>query len=326
MPAHDSIDDFLSTLKSVDCKGGSLACHKSQHFYTTEVLFRQTGNTTNKTQPNDFNSPSFQSYLASMQNIKSQDLDSQTRNTTNKTQQNDINRLPHIWPYMACLNIQDFDSTGIRSSRNHSLSLDYPTMQFFPAADGPTVSNPCLLDDKLVGKIPLDGSDVQDQLITRNPASKNLQLPKLQQALPVECNPSCSKAALQKVAEPSTTTLNKRRRDYKPRRVVPETKDYVKACKDKDVISGKGTGFYNHPGNRFCNDLVKTRLFDYLQASDTGKSDIVNEIIKTIQERDGQFLEKELETGSLYVSPKENAKTKVSQAFRDQAAKRAKYA
>jgi hypothetical protein len=101
---------------------------------------------------------------------------------------------------------------------------------------------------------------------------------------------------------------------------------YVKAYKKEDVIPGKGTGSYNHPGNSFCNDLVKARLIDYRRASATGKSDIVKGIITTIHERGGQFLEKEPGTECWYVSPEENAKTKVSQAFRDQAVKRPKHA
>jgi hypothetical protein len=196
----------------------------------------------------------------------------------------------------------------MRSSRDHIQSLDYRNNAIVKSsgwADG--VQSWSIADDSLVVNIPLDGSEAS------NPA------------LPVEYT-------LQKVAQPSSTTASKRRRLFKPRRVVPETKVYVEAYKDEDVISGRGTRANNHTGNRFYRGLVEEGKKDYRQSSKKDKRDIVDKIIKTIHGRNGQFLEMELETKRWYLSHEKMAYTKVAQALRDQndeesrAAKRAKSA
>lgn len=243
--------------------------------------------------------------------------------------------------FLASLKSQDFDSSQIPSSRDLLQSLDFPNNAIFNSRSWAYgVHSLPSADDLLAGKMPLNGSsNVQDQPwgflfmngFSKNPVPKTLQLPRLQPALPTECIPSGNEAALQEVAQPPTTTPNKRRRVYKARRVVPETKVYVDNYKDKDVLSGRGARTNKHSGNRFYLELVEDRKPGYRQASDKDKRDIVDELIKTIHGRNGQFLEMEQATKRWYVSHEKMAYTKVSQALRDQndeesrAAKRARY-
>jgi hypothetical protein len=338
-PVLDSIDYSLSSLKSVDRNNDFLSCRKSQDFDSTEALFHQTRNTTNTTHPNDLTS--FQRYLWSMACRKSQDFDShetlghQTRNTTKKTHPNDFKSFPYFLSSIACRKSQDFDSTEIPSSRDHIQSLHYPNGAIgHISRSADSVHSLSIADDSLVVKIPLDGSEasnVQDELVTNNPAPKTLQLPSFLPARPVQVICSFSEAALQKVAQPSTTTANKGRRVYKPRRVVPDVKVYVEAYKDEDVISGRSTRTNTHSGNCSYRDLVKEESKDYRQSSDKDKRGIVAKIIKTIHGRNGLFLKMERETKRWYLSHEKVAYTKVAQALRDhnheepRAVKRAKH-
>jgi hypothetical protein len=314
----------------------SIACHKSQDFDSDETLFHQTRNSTNTSQPND---PTTASAFNSMDR------------------------------FLACLTSRDFDSTQIPSLHGDYLqSLDFPNNAIFNSRSWAYGVHSLSISDDLTlgGKMPLNGSaeasNVQDQpwasflmeamnrtplektlqlpkleAMNRTPLEKTLQLPKLQlpTVLPkIECIPSCNEAALQEVlAQPSTNTVtNKRRRVYKGRKVVPETKVYVESYNDEDVISGRGARTNKHSGNRYYLELVEKRKPAYRQASDKDKRDIVTELIKRIHARNGRFLEMEpAPTESWYVSHEKRTYIKVSQALRDRndeesrAAKRAKY-
>jgi hypothetical protein len=129
-------------------------------------------------------------------------------------------------------------------------------------------------------------------------------------------------------------------RVYKPRKVVPQHKDYVNEYTEFDVLCQRGARSNNHAGNQYYLRLVDDQRPLYRQPqqaiTSTGartKTSIVLDVIRAIHDRGGRFLEEDKKTKCWFVAPSKNISNKVAQALRglhndnvSRAAKRAKYA
>ena len=140
--------------------------------------------------------------------------------------------------------------------------------------------------------------------------------------------PSKTKA----VANTKANNIQKRKRVYKSRRVVPEHKEYVDEYQELDVLCGRGARSNKHPGNQRYLELVEVHKAFYRQAgSEKEKRAIALNVLTTIREQGVRILEQEASTQRWYLAHEKTAYVKVSQALRDtndeasRAAKRAKY-
>ena len=97
------------------------------------------------------------------------------------------------------------------------------------------------------------------------------------------------------------------------------TKQYIcNACiTDLDVISGRGSGIQNHIGNINYRAIVSSRRREYTSVKKFQKIRISKEIVATIRDGGGRFLELDKCTQLYYDIGDVHAVAKTSQALRD---------
>jgi hypothetical protein len=118
----------------------------------------------------------------------------------------------------------------------------------------------------------------------------------------------------------------------KPRKIIPEKKEYVDSYSDADVLFGRGGRSNHHPGNKLYRDIVTEKQPFYRNCDKNEKTKVAQSIVDavTIQNK-GRFLELDKESGRWYLVPNIVARRKVGQALREnnteqaRAAKREKY-
>lgn len=119
----------------------------------------------------------------------------------------------------------------------------------------------------------------------------------------------------------------------KPRKIIPEVKDYVPDLyRDTDVLFGRGGRSNHHPGNHFLRDKVTEMQPHYRMCDKNEKTKVAQTIVDSInKEHNGRFLELDKEADRWYIVPNIVARRKVGQALREnnteeaRAAKRQKY-
>jgi len=116
----------------------------------------------------------------------------------------------------------------------------------------------------------------------------------------------------------------------KPRKVIPEVKEYVETVTDIDVLFGRGGRSNHHPGNKIYRELVMQRQAHYRGCVKAEKTGIAQSIVDSIHKSGGRFLEKD-NSSRWYIVPNIVSRRKVGQALREnntreaRAAKREKY-
>lgn len=84
---------------------------------------------------------------------------------------------------------------------------------------------------------------------------------------------------------------------------------------DKDVLSGRGGGTNNHPGNKEFRSLVDQYRSEYVLSKKWAKREIARNIVESIRSKGGRFLKKE---GSMWHDiGDQKAREKTSQALRE---------
>lgn len=84
---------------------------------------------------------------------------------------------------------------------------------------------------------------------------------------------------------------------------------------DKDVLSGRGGGTNNHPGNKEFRSLVDQYRSEYVLSKKWAKREIARNIVESIRSKGGRFLKKE---GSMWRDiGDQKAREKTSQALRE---------
>jgi hypothetical protein len=138
-------------------------------------------------------------------------------------------------------------------------------------------------------------------------------------------------ASSKKPAAKETKPLSKQSK-RKPRKIIPEIKDYVDEYVDHDVLFGRGGRSNHHPGNKIYRDFVIDKQPYYRSCDKNEKTKVAQSIVDSInKEYNGRFLELEKGTERWYVVPNIVARRKVGQALREnntelaRAAKREKY-
>eukprot|EP00934_Nitzschia_sp_Nitz4_P005893 Nitzschia sp. Nitz4//scaffold4_size323378//82672//83976//NITZ4_000639-RA/size323378-snap-gene-0.446-mRNA-1//-1//CDS//3329553336//5883//frame0 len=118
----------------------------------------------------------------------------------------------------------------------------------------------------------------------------------------------------------------------KPRKVIPDRKEYIDEYTENDVLFGRGGRSNHHLGNKVYRDLVTEKQAYYKSCDKNQKTAVAQSIVDEVQqERKGRFLELCKETGKYFVVPNIMARRKVGQALREnnteeaRAAKREKY-
>lgn len=84
---------------------------------------------------------------------------------------------------------------------------------------------------------------------------------------------------------------------------------------DKDVLSGRGGGTNNHPGNKEFRSLVDQYRSEYVLSKKWAKRQIAKNIVESIRSKGGRFLKKE--GGVWYDIGDQKAREKTSQALRE---------
>lgn len=129
----------------------------------------------------------------------------------------------------------------------------------------------------------------------------------------------------------ASKSTKRRKSVRKPRKVIPEVKDYVEYT-EKDILFGRGGKSNRHAGNKFYRDIVIQRQAHYRTCDKNTKTKVAQEIVDRIQnEIGGRFLELDKVCGRWYIVHPRVARGKVGQALREnnteeaRAVKRAKY-
>ncbi|KAG7347021.1 hypothetical protein IV203_006090 [Nitzschia inconspicua] len=130
---------------------------------------------------------------------------------------------------------------------------------------------------------------------------------------------------------PSPTPSAKRSGRRKPRKIIPEVKNYCDFT-EKDVLFGRGGRSNHHPGNKMYREIVTEQQDHYRSCDKNEKTKVAQGIVDHMQKEVGaRFLELDKETNRWYLVPNVVARRKVGQALREnnteeaRAAKRAKY-
>jgi len=132
-------------------------------------------------------------------------------------------------------------------------------------------------------------------------------------------------------AAASGAAFKKKTTKRKPRKIIPEVKEYVDFTQ-KDILFGRGGRSNHHPGNKAYRTIVTDQQSHYRNCDKNEKTKvaqgIVDYVLTTIG---GRFLELDKETQRWFLVPNVVARRKVGQALREnnteeaRAAKRAKY-
>ena len=83
---------------------------------------------------------------------------------------------------------------------------------------------------------------------------------------------------------------------------------------ETDVLFGRGKGSYEWKGNKFCKELITSRIPEYVAATkNKDKIRITSEIVSVIKMEGGRFLGVDSSNGDLYEVSDNEARLKVSQ-------------
>jgi hypothetical protein len=120
----------------------------------------------------------------------------------------------------------------------------------------------------------------------------------------------------------STTAASQKNKPKKPRRFIPEDKNYVEddTPTEMDVLSGRGGGSNYHAGNqRYWLKVLELRPAYAAcgEGNNEEKRQIAQRVVDHIKKNKGRFLERETGTRKLFVLPKDVVLEKVRQALRD---------
>lgn len=126
-------------------------------------------------------------------------------------------------------------------------------------------------------------------------------------------------------------SLMKKPTKRKPRKIIPEVKEYVEFTQ-KDVLFGRGGRSNHHPGNKIYREIVTNQQAHYRGCDKNEKTRVAQGIVDRIHNVvGGRFLELDREAKRWFLVPNVVARRKVGQALREnnteeaRAAKRAKY-
>jgi hypothetical protein len=121
--------------------------------------------------------------------------------------------------------------------------------------------------------------------------------------------------------------------EKRSRKIEPAVRLYVDEITDCDVLFGRGGKANHHPGNQFYLDKIKELKPLYAKCErKSEKTKVAQSVVDFINhEQKGNFLEMDEETGRWFIAANKAARTKASQALRDdntaesRAKKRQKY-
>jgi len=125
--------------------------------------------------------------------------------------------------------------------------------------------------------------------------------------------------------DPAQTDVAKKPRKSrirKPRRLIPNEKEYIPADEQptqSDVVGGRGGRSNHHPGNRpYWIRILESRIEYTRSRSDHEKARIANGILRYVQEDlIGRFLNNDSKTKRWYILPNSVVLDKIKQALRD---------
>lgn len=127
------------------------------------------------------------------------------------------------------------------------------------------------------------------------------------------------------------TAFKKKPTKRKPRKIIPEIKEYVEFTQN-DVLFGRGGRSNHHPGNKIYRNIVTEQQNHYRSCDKNEKTKVAQGIVDHIQNTvGGRFLELDRGIKRWFLVPNVVARRKVGQALREnnteeaRAAKRAKY-
>lgn len=124
-----------------------------------------------------------------------------------------------------------------------------------------------------------------------------------------------------KAHKKKTTSKNGKDRPTRTRRVIPEDKRdlYIEGEPSMhDVVSGRGGRANHHGGNKPYWQLILTTRLTYKSSSnETEKTKMAIAVMKSVQDRNGRFLQRETSTGRWFKLPERVVMEKIKQALRD---------
>jgi hypothetical protein len=99
--------------------------------------------------------------------------------------------------------------------------------------------------------------------------------------------------------------------------------DYPIKPLTNDILVGRGKKISRHEGNAQLRDKAMDTIWEYIRANKREKSRIINELLQWVNNHDppGRFLEQNPQDGKWHETSLETARLKVSQLYRDTAAK-----
>eukprot|EP00531_Pseudo-nitzschia_arenysensis_P012842 CAMPEP_0116139008 /NCGR_PEP_ID=MMETSP0329-20121206/13076_1 /TAXON_ID=697910 /ORGANISM="Pseudo-nitzschia arenysensis, Strain B593" /LENGTH=385 /DNA_ID=CAMNT_0003634009 /DNA_START=97 /DNA_END=1254 /DNA_ORIENTATION=+ len=138
-------------------------------------------------------------------------------------------------------------------------------------------------------------------------------------------------AAIAMGATLAAGAFKKKPNKRKPRKIIPENKEYVEFTQ-KDVLFGRGGRSNHHPGNKIYREIVTNQQSHYRGCDKNEKTRVAQSIVDRMQNVvGGRFLELDRDAKRWFLVPNVVARRKVGQALREnnteeaRAAKRAKY-
>lgn len=96
-----------------------------------------------------------------------------------------------------------------------------------------------------------------------------------------------------------------------------DSKQYAWLPTKQDVLCGRGLTAFRHEANQALRTIIVRHLEDYLAATRSGKTVLIESIIESITEKGGRFLLHDKKVGMWYDGGMQAAKNRVGAAFRD---------
>lgn len=135
-------------------------------------------------------------------------------------------------------------------------------------------------------------------------------------------DPKTNTDATAKTSTAKTITEKKPKRIRKPRRIIPDKKEFIPLNEQptqSDIVGGRGGRSNHHPGNRpYWIRILESRLEYTTSRSDNEKARIANGILRYVKEElKGRFLNIDSKTNRWYILPDAVVLDKIKQALRD---------
>jgi hypothetical protein len=130
---------------------------------------------------------------------------------------------------------------------------------------------------------------------------------------------------------PAKKNNESKRRSRRPRKLIPDFKEYADSYTDDDVLFGRGGRANHHSGNKEYRAMVEETQQRYRNCEKNEKTRVAQSLVDSIKERGGRFLDLDKVVDRWYIVPNTEARRKVGQALRDnntpaaRAARRARY-